>query len=252
MAYKPIFAPSRLCHFAFEFGYAKSLKKYQALLKLKFLYDRRQINQSLERMYKVFLSLFISILAVHPTSSISAAVQMENPAAQKDWENHLQNLLKRHGLLLNQVIEAAYYNKSTSDIDAIKQKLFTNAHDLATLFSSFLGDQAGEAFEPLFDEHIKLGGEYINASKQNLATKQQIAKQALENGDQIAALFSKWFPTISNAEWRKMLAEHVNLEAKQADAYFNNDLKQGEAIKDQSLVQLSQIGTLLIQGISNR
>jgi hypothetical protein len=202
-------------------------------------------------MHRVVLSLFILISALQPTflSPISAAEQIGNPPIQRDWENRLQNFLRTHGLLLNQVIEATYYNKSASDIDAIKQKLLSNAHNLATLFSSLLGSQAGTALEPLLDEHIKLGGEYINAAKKRQSTK-QIAQQALENGNKIADLFSKWFPSIPNSEWRKMLAEHVNLEAQQADAYFSNDISKGLAIKEQSLIQLRQIGNLLIQGIN--
>ncbi len=48
-----------------------------------------------------------------------------------------------------------------------------------------------------------------------------------------------------------MLEEHVNLEAKEADAYFSDDVSKGLVIKEQTLKQLGQIGSLLIQGINS-
>ena len=199
-------------------------------------------------MYKFLLACILT-LSLQPM--LPAAGQVGNALTEQGWQNRLQNSLQTHGELLNQVIEASYYNKSARDIEAIKQKLLSNAHDLSMLFSSILGKDAGAAFEPLFDEHIKLGGEYINAAKKGLSTKQQIAQQALTNGNQIADLFSKWFSSIPDSEWRQMLAEHVNLEAEQADAYFNNDISKGKEIKDKTLTQLHQLGNLLIQGIDS-
>jgi len=180
-------------------------------------------------------------------STSLAAQPMQNLSAQNGWENTLQNLLKSHGTLLSQVVEAAYYDKP---IDPIKRQLLSNARDLASFFTSFLGPHAGKDFEPLFDDHIKLGGEYISAVKQHQPTD-RITQQALQNGNQIGDLFSKWFPSIPDTQWRAMMTEHVKLEAQLADAYFNNNLDAGHALINQTLTQLSQLGDLIIQGLKN-
>lgn len=195
-------------------------------------------------------SLFITLFTFGPFFSVPAQPEVTGPKtiAKSAWENTLQNLLETHGLLLNQINIAASSDKPKSDIDDIKQKLLSNAHDLANFFDTHVNAQAGKEFEPLFDDHIKYGGEYIEAVKNHKPTD-QIVKNALQNGSQIADLFSKWFPTISSGEWQKMLAEHVTIEAKQTDAYFQNNTSDALKWKAKSLVQLSQIGDQIIKGI---
>jgi hypothetical protein len=177
--------------------------------------------------------------------------EIKTIAKNSNWQNTLQNLLETHGQLLNQINVAASSNKPKKDIYAIKQKLLSNAHDLAGFFDTHVHPKAGNKFEPLFDDHIKLGGEYIEAVKNHKPTN-QIVKQALQNGSQIADLFSSWFPTIPNNRWQKMLKRHVTIEAKQTDAYFQKDITKATQWKDKSLVQLRQIGDLLIQGIKSK
>lgn len=195
-------------------------------------------------MFRSIIALFFLIMISCP---VSAADQQETQKAT-GWETQLQSLLKEHGELLSKVVEAEYYNKPRSEVSYLKQALFSNSHDLATLFTSLQGSKAAHEFEPLFDHHITIGSEYISAAKQHLPTS-QLTEQALENGNQIADLFSRWFPSIHNTQWRKMMADHVTLEAQLADAYFNNDVGKALTIKEQTITQLAQLGDLLIQGI---
>lgn len=198
-------------------------------------------------MFKTILFISLSIFQIPFTQSLSA---YENGYSQVNQENRLQDLLRTHGLLLNQLIEAVSDNRSSREINEIKQNLKNNGRDLSDVFSSALGNKAGREFENLFNEHIKIGGEYIEATKKQKPT-QKIAERAIENGTKIANLFSKWFPSIPNSEWKNMLREHVKMEAAQVEAYMNNDREKGLEIKEQSLFQLEQLGNLLRQGLQD-
>jgi hypothetical protein len=205
-------------------------------------------------MMRTFI-FFLMLAVMKPVSTFLMAQTFENPSQVSGWENTLQNLLRTHGLLLSQAVEATYNDRS---VEPIKKQLFSNSHELATFFSSFLGSREGNEFKHLFDEHIKLGEDYIKASKRNHPTSEQhhhttdhIAQRALENGNKIAVLFSRWFPSIPNQQWRNMLADHVQMEARLADAYFSNNLNAAFTLREQSLMQLRQLGDMLIQGIQN-
>lgn len=199
----------------------------------------------------LYCALFLVAFLQIPVFSFSVQPEgTETTSNERAWENTLQNLLKTHGQLLNQINVAASSDQSKNDIDTIKKKLLSNAHNLADFFNLYVGKGAGNDFEPLFDDHIKFGGEYIEATKNHKPTD-QIVKNALKNANQLADLFSKWFPSILDNQWQNMWSEHVKIEAKQTDAYFENDASLGLKLKDKSLAQLSQIGELMIQGIKS-
>jgi hypothetical protein len=200
----------------------------------------------------IYSILFLVVLFLIPFASVSAQSTFSGTATPKnDWEKTLQNLLETHGLLLNQIIVAASTGKSKNDLDSIKKKLLENAHNLADFFDAHVGEQAGKEFEPLFDDHIKYGGDYIMAVKDHKPTDQS-TQQALQNGRQIADLFSKWFPSIPRNDWQKILADHVKIEAQQTDDYFKKDMRQAAKSKDDSLVILNKLGDMLIQGINSK
>lgn len=198
----------------------------------------------------VYLLIFLVLLIQLPLFSYSPP-PIDQPSQTDTWQNSLQNLLEHHGLLLNQIIIASANDKPKNEIDSIKQKLLDNAHDLAIFFDLHLGPQAGQEFEPLFDDHIKFGGEYITATKNHQSTDKNIQK-ALENAKQIANLFHKWFPFIPITEWVQMWSEHVKLEAKQVDAYFQKNEDLAVRLKDQTLSQLNHISKKIIKGIKRR
>jgi len=196
----------------------------------------------------LYLAAMVLLLPITPCARVDAA---ELPSSKMEHVNDIQNLFKAHGLLLNQIIEAAYNNKPQTDIDIIKNALLSNAQDIATYLTYFCGKSAGQKFEPLFDNHISLGGEYINAVKNHLPTE-EITQKALKNGDDLAAFFYELFPTISKNVWQKMWEDHVKMEAEQADAYFQNDIDKGLQLKNASLVELQQLSTLIVEGIKQK
>lgn len=202
-------------------------------------------------MFKFISTVIFVIASIQFPLFSYTPIPTEQPSQTTEWQDTIQSLLKDHGLLLNQIIIAASSDKTKSEIDAIKQKLLNNAHDLAKFFDLHLGPQAGQEFEPLFDDHIKHGGEYIEATKNHQSTD-KITQKALENAKQIGNLFNKWFPFIPSTEWVRMWSEHVNLEAKQTDTYFQKNEDIAVRLKDQSLAQLNHIGKKIIKGIKRR
>ena len=104
---------------------------------------------------------------------------------------------------------------------------------------------------PFFEIHIKLGGDYINAVKMHQPTD-KIVDLANQNGKDLAALFTKWFSNIPNAEWQKMWLDHISLEKQVTDAYFQNNIPLGTQLSNASLAQLKQLGALIIKGAKTK
>jgi hypothetical protein len=178
----------------------------------------------------------------------SSVTPHEQTQMSENKLDDIQNLLMTHGVLLNKLIVAAHFDKPQSDMDAIKEKLFTNAHDIATYLSTYCGTEAGQKFEQLFKEHIRLGGEFIDALKMHKPID-EIAEKAYANGKEIADFLSQLFPSTAQQEWESMMKEHVMIELNQAHAYMHNDNSRALSLKDDSIQQLRRMSDSIIKGI---
>ncbi len=200
---------------------------------------------------------YLGLMLIHPF--LYSEVMMDNrdmmsqrqyAQVPQEWKQNLVNLITTHGFLLNQAIVAAASNSPPAIIESGKEKLLSNAHSIASLFSSLYGPQIGQQFEKLFDEHIILGSKYINAVKiKDQMLADQISKQAIDNGNRLAQFFSRLFPSISYQIWLQMFEYHVLIEAQQAVAYFQGNLNQATALRDQSLVQIRDLANMILEGI---
>lgn len=187
--------------------------------------------------------------AVVPTKAIP--VQSQTISATGVQQN-LQNLLETHGVLLNQAILAALTNAPADVMEQGKRKLLDNAHEIAKVLVAVNGPQAAQQFETLFDEHIALGSNYINAIKaKDLLLANQVADQATMNGRMIAQFLGQLFPSVPLDVWQKMLDEHVMIEARQTVAYFNRD-PQAALLRDQSLLELRQLANLIAGALQSQ
>jgi hypothetical protein len=168
-------------------------------------------------------------------------------------EQNLQILLNEHGLLLNQAILAALNNAPPAMIEAGKARLLKNSSNIAYLLSSIYGVQAGEIFENLFNQHILLGSQYINAVKMNnMNLADQISNQAIANGRSLAEFFSRLSPTIPYAIWQQMFDQHVMIEAAQTRAYFTGNIAKANQLRDASLMQLKELADIIAYAISKQ
>jgi hypothetical protein len=165
-------------------------------------------------------------------------------------EAALQDLFTQHGLLLTEVILASSQNMPQQAVESGKAQLLQNSRQIADILASVAGAQSGKAFETLFNQHISIGSQFINALKaknQNLAD--QLSEEAKNNGSMIARFFSNLNPSVPYANWQNMLDQHVQIEADQAKAYFQGDINRGNQLRDQSISQLREFANLIASAL---
>ncbi|WP_068468757.1 hypothetical protein [Candidatus Protochlamydia phocaeensis] len=187
-----------------------------------------------------------AILPNHP-------VAMQLTGEQVGTESDLPVLLEAHGRLLNQAIVSASRGAYPDVMETNNEALLNNASQIANVFTAAFGPQAGKRFESLFNEHISLGSDYINAVKtNNPVLAQQISSQALENGRMIANFFNQLGLRPQSSSWESMLDRHVELEAQQTKAYFLGEFNQAIDLRDQSLAQLKIMANELATAIARQ
>jgi hypothetical protein len=187
------------------------------------------------------------------TDDRNTPMQSNSKAAMPNDEENLASLLNTHGILLNQAILAALNNASPEVVDAGKQKLLANSKMVSNLFSSQYGLQVGHQFQSLFDQHILIGSQYIDAVKnRDMNLEKQASSQALANGNMIAEFLSQILPSVPYKTWQQMLEEHVMMEAEQTKAYFQGDAAKASNLKSQSLMQLAELAKLITNAMKNK
>lgn len=183
-------------------------------------------------------------------ADMDKAMPIRQQQQVKGQEQNLENLLNEHGRLLNEAILGALKNAPQNVIESVKKKLLENSHTIANIIGSHRGQQAAQSFEDLFNEHILIGSQYIDAIKvNNQELAEKLSNQAKANGDNIAKLLSSLIKSVSYNTWKKMLDQHVTLEAEQTKAYFKGDLNKAEQLRDQSLAQLREMADLISSGL---
>lgn len=168
-------------------------------------------------------------------------------------DHNLPNLFNEHGVLLNKAILAALHDEPKHVIEAGKKKLLENSHAISNVIGASKGKEAAKSFEELFNEHISLGSQLIEANKskdQDLANK--VTEKAKANGRAIAKFLSNLSEGVSLDSWNKMLDKHVSIEGDQIKAYFDGDQKKGDKIRDESLSQLKEMANSLSKALSQQ
>lgn len=186
-------------------------------------------------------------------SGVGARLPSNQNVKDNEVEQKLQKLFEVHGLLLNQAILAAERNASSEVIEKNKKELLENASQIGNVFIFFYNQKVSDQFEHLFDQHISLGGNYIEAVKdKNQTLASQLSNQAFVNGRMLAQFFSELFPSIPLKTWQKMWDEHVSIEAEQTNLYFQRDFAKAAAVRNRSLIQLKELASLIASGIQKK
>lgn len=186
-------------------------------------------------------------------SSVGARVPSDQKSKENELEQKLQQLLKVHGLLLNQAIVDAERDASPEAVEKHKKELLDNANQITNVFAFLYSQRISGQFENLFKQHISLSAEYTAAVKEkNQDLANQISNQAFMNGRMLAQFFSELFPSTPLKTWQKVWDDHVSMEAEQTNLYFNKDFGKAQAVRNRSLVQLKQIGNLINSGIQKK
>lgn len=103
---------------------------------------------------------------------------------------HLMNQIRK--LWEQHVYWTRFFIISTAsdlaDLQAVTERLLRNPKDFAQLLTAFYGTKIAEQFEALFTDHLKIGGDLVNAAKaQNTELADSLRKKWYQNADEIAA-----------------------------------------------------------------
>ncbi|MFD1956099.1 acetylglutamate kinase [Paenibacillus thailandensis] len=120
------------------------------------------------------------------------------------------------------------------------KRLLRNPADFAAALRPFYGPNVANRFASLFTDHLTIAAELIRALKSgNSAAAADARKRWFANADDIAVFLSRINPYWPEAEWKKMLYEHLNLLARAVSARLSGNhalyVELGDPIELQAL-----------------
>lgn len=126
------------------------------------------------------------------------------------------------------------------DLKCVTQWLFENPEDFAKTLAPFYGCKAASQFGKLLHEHLAIGGELVNAAKnQNSNLADRARKKWYKNADDIAAFWASLNGCRIEENWKRMLYSHLEMTEKQAalrlKGEFAQDIKMFDAIEKEAL-----------------
>lgn len=115
---------------------------------------------------------------------------------------------------------------SLEDKELVLQRLLKNQDDIGNSIKPYYGEEAGNALSKLLREHIEIGGQVVDAAKNdNKDDLEKYNKLWHENADAIAKLLSDANPNWPNATVKDMLYKHLDFVTNQVTSRINKDWK---------------------------
>lgn len=156
------------------------------------------------------------------------------------WEQHV--FWTR--LTINSIVDGL------ADADATTQRLLRNPKDFAAALAPIYGMPVASQFEKLLTEHLTIAAELVTALKNNQAQTAEDAKRRwYENADAIAVFLASINPYWSEAEWRHMMHEHLDLLSQEVAYRLNRDYANNVAISDVIQEQALMMADEMTKGI---
>ena len=126
------------------------------------------------------------------------------------------------------------------DLNEVTDRLLRNPNDFARLFSPVFGSNAAAKFDELLTEHLKIGGDLVNAAKNHETKKaNELRKQWYENADEIACSLQSQSNCWQACKWKSMLYSHLEMTEKEAGlrigGNYASDIKLFYEIEAQAL-----------------
>ncbi|MGN1194635.1 MAG: acetylglutamate kinase [Acutalibacteraceae bacterium] len=126
------------------------------------------------------------------------------------------------------------------DLKCVTERLFRNPEDFARTLAPIYGNKAASQFQKLLHEHLAIGGELVNAAKnQNQKLADNARKRWYENADCIAAFWASLNCCRIEEKWKCMLYSHLEMTEKEATLRLNGeyaaDIKMFDCIEKEAL-----------------
>ena len=161
-------------------------------------------------------------------------------AERKLWINHV-------GWTRNFIVSDL---ASLPDKEIVLQRLLKNQDDIGASIKPYYGDEAGNKLSKLLREHISIGGQVVDAAKNNnKADLEKYNKLWYKNADDISDFLSGANPNLSNSDLKDMLHKHLDFVTAQVTARLNKDWKADVTNYDKGEDHMIKFADIISNGI---
>lgn len=138
------------------------------------------------------------------------------------------------------------------DLDAVLARLLRNAPDMGDSLKPFYGEQVGEQYSALINDHLTIAAELVTAAKEgDTQSFEAIDKRWYANADEIAAFLSSINPYISQQVMREMMHEHLDLFKEETVFILQKDyasaINKFDEVELQALHMADEISTAIVK-----
>ncbi|TXC89767.1 copper amine oxidase [Metabacillus litoralis] len=178
-------------------------------------------------------------------TKMSGSEAVATPAAE--LRSTLGHLLSEHAYLAVEVMRNGALG--AKDFEASVGALNENTVDLSNAITSVYGDEAGQQFKQMWEEHIGFFVDYVTATAENDETKKE---EALNNLDTYREKFSQFLETATGERLEASgLAEglqmHVNQLVGAFDSYLAKDFNKAYEYEREAIHHMHMVA----KGLSN-
>lgn len=126
------------------------------------------------------------------------------------------------------------------DLKFVTARLLENPKDFAKILRKYYGVNEAEAFNELLTEHLKIGGDLVNADMNaEMEKADMLRKSWYENADDISVFLSGINPCWNEQKWRRMMFSHLDMTEKEAGfrlkKEYPKDIEMFESIEKEAL-----------------
>lgn len=203
-------------------------------------------------MKKIFSTLLLSTI-LFTTLLIPAKVyandnlaQLNKPAVklqlaeQKLWIDHVS-------WTRNFIVSDL---SSLGDKDVVLQRLLKNQDEIGSSIKPYYGEEAGNKLSKLLREHIAIGGQVVDAAKNN--NKDDLNKYNklwYKNADEIADFLANANPNWSDSQLKDMLHKHLEFVTDQVIARIKKDWSADVESYDKGEEHMIKFANTITEGI---
>ena len=191
----------------------------------------------------ILLLLLPGLLAGNPSSTDQPKMDAQT------YRNRMHRLWENHGnwthLFIISTLDDLEYR------DPTRNHLLENQHNIGEALEPFYGDEAGEQFVALLEEHVQITDEMLHAAKNaDAAAFEDTVAHWYANADQVAEFLHEANPEHwTLKETKALLREYLDLTLEIAIARWNGDYAADIAAADKAHDQAIAIADMLSEGI---
>lgn len=176
-----------------------------------------------------------------------------NEINPSEFLNHLADLFKLQGLLLNDFIVAKLNHQSLEMMETGKVNLFMNTSEIGNLFTNIYGSRVALRIGELLSEQMKLFLAYLDAlQSKNDPLAKNLLQQSYYQGHLFIEFLNLMNPFFAFTSEKYMMDEHITLVSNQAIAYLKEDIEQAEELKSWTVDQLEELAVHIAKAIETQ